>query len=211
MIDSIKILMSHGLSGYLIIGAGIFCLIISAERLRYLFFEVAFESSESLKAAKDAIFKRKYSEAFQLCSQQANNPELKVLKEGLLAVENGREAMRSALTGAVLEVSRDCEKRLSFLALVASSATLLGLFGTIMGLIKTFSAIAGADPAAKARLLGSGISEAMYSTAAGVIVGVFAMVIHTICVAKADSINGKAQKVALDLSNWVEFSERSGR
>ncbi|MGZ3723354.1 MAG: MotA/TolQ/ExbB proton channel family protein, partial [Bdellovibrionales bacterium] len=128
MIESIKILMSHGMSGYLIIGAGIFCLIISIERLRYLFFEAAFESSATVSAAKESVLKRKYSEAFQLCSQQAGNPELKVLKEGLLAVENGREAMRSALTGAVLEVSRDCEKRLSFLALIASSATLLGLF-----------------------------------------------------------------------------------
>ena len=211
MLDGIKILLSHGLSGYLILGAGIFCLVVAADRIRYLFFEAAYESTETLKAAKESVLKRKYSTAFQLCNQEPNNPELKVLKEGLLAVENGREAMKSALSGAVMEVSRDCEKRLSFLSLVASSATLLGLFGTIMGLIKTFGAIAGADPAAKAKLLGMGISEAMYSTAAGVIVGVFAMVIHTICVSKADSITGKVQKVALDFSNWVEFSERSGK
>lgn len=209
MIDALKLLMSHGLSGYLIIGVGVACLVISFERLYYLFIASAFDSTASLKQAKEAIMKRKYSQAIQICSQQSKNPELLVLKEGLVAVESGREAMRSALTGAVLDVSKKAEIRLSFLSLIASSATLLGLFGTIMGLMKTFEAIAGADATEKGRMLGLGISEAMHSTAAGVIVGVFAMAIHTICIAKSDSLSGKVQKVALDLMNWVESSERS--
>lgn len=211
MIDGLKLLISHGLSGYLIVVAGLLCVAISLERLYYLMVSVSFDSSEAISTAKEAVLKRQYSRALQLCGRQEKNPELVVLKEGLVAVENGREAMRTALTSAVLGVSKDCEKRLSFLSLIASSATLLGLFGTIMGLIKTFQAIAGADPTEKARMLGLGISEAMYSTAAGVIVGVAAMVVHTICVSKADAITGKVQKVALDFMNWIEISERSPR
>lgn len=209
MIDGLRLLLSHGFSGYLIVITGLACLVISAERLYYLFVAASFSSEASLEQAKAQIMKRKYSTALQICNQQLDNPELKVLREGLIAVENGREAMRSALTGAVMDVAKAAENRLSFLSLIASSATLLGLFGTIMGLIKTFEAIAGADPTEKARMLGLGISEAMHSTAAGVIVGVVAMVIHTICIAKADALSGKAQKVALNFMNWVEYSERS--
>jgi biopolymer transport protein ExbB/TolQ len=69
--------------------------------------------------------------------------------------------------------------------------------------------MANADAGEKARLLGSGISEAMYATAAGLLVGVAAMVVHTMCVSKTDVIVGKAQRSGLDLMTWIEQSERS--
>lgn len=210
MLHAIQLLASHGLSGYLIIATGLFCVAISIERLFYLYVSQAFDASGSIAMVKDLVLRRNFSQALQICNQQKSSPELRVLKEGLLALENGREAIRSALGGAVLEVSKTCEKRVPFLSLVASAATLIGLFGTIMGLIRTFEAIAGSDPAEKARLLGLGISEAMHSTAAGVVVGVAAMVAHTLCVSKADAIVGKSQKAALDLSKWIEQSERTG-
>jgi biopolymer transport protein ExbB/TolQ len=116
--------------------------------------------------------------------------------------------MKSALGGAVLEVSHKCEARVGYLALIANVATLLGLLGTISGLIKTFASIANADPAEKARMLGIGISEAMYATAAGLCVGIAAMVIHTLCVSKGESIVGDAQDTGLKMVTWIEQSER---
>ncbi len=209
MIDGIKLLLSHGASGYLIIITGIFCVIISLDRLYYLYFKVAFDAKAALGLVQKEVLSRNYSKALQICNSNTENPELCVIHAGLLAVENGREAMGSAISAAVLDVSRGCETRLSFLSLIASSATLLGLFGTIMGLITTFDAIANADPSTKGQLLGMGISQAMYSTAAGVIVGVAAMVVHTICISKTDMIVGKAQNAALSMVKWIEQSERS--
>jgi hypothetical protein len=87
-------------------------------------------------------------------------------------------------------------------------ATLLGLLGTISGLIKTFASIANADPAEKAKMLGLGISEAMYATAAGLGVGITAMVVHTLCVSKGESIIGDAQDIGLKVITWIEQSER---
>lgn len=210
MIQAIKLLLSHGMSGYLIVITAIAALVVALDRLIYLYFGVAFDVSQTLKQTKALILDRNYGQAIQVCNQEPKSPELQVVREGLLSLENGREALQSGITATVLSVSRNCENRLSYLSLIASSATLIGLFGTIMGLIKTFEAIAGSDPAEKGRLLGMGISEAMYSTAAGVIVGVFAMVIHTICVAKTDAITNKAQTTALNLVKWVEQSERKG-
>ena len=62
------------------------------------------------------------------------------------------------------------EKRTPFVATLANIATLLGLLGTIMGLIAAFSAVASADPAEKANLLSSSISIAMNTTAFGLII-----------------------------------------
>ena len=209
-LEGLKFLISHGMAGYLIIIAGLACLVISLERLYFLYFSASFNSGAAIASIKKLIMDRNYSQALQVCGQQLNNPEFMVIREGLMAVESGREAFRTAVSGAVLEVSKACDRRLPYLSLIASSATLLGLFGTIMGLITTFRAISDADPAEKARLLGLGISEAMYSTASGVIVGVTAMVVYTICTSKADGIVGKAQKAALDLGTWIEKAERTG-
>jgi biopolymer transport protein ExbB/TolQ len=209
MLNALKILMSHGLSGYLILFTGFMCLMISLERLFYLYIKMSFNGKSELEALSKEILSRNYNKALQICNLNPNNPELKVIRDGLLSLESGREAMNSAISAAVLEVSKGLDQRLAYLSLIASSATLLGLFGTIMGLISTFAAIANADPSNKARLLGLGISEAMYSTAAGVIVGIFAMVVHTICTSQADHILGKTQNAALTVIKWIEQSERT--
>ncbi|MBS1959445.1 MAG: MotA/TolQ/ExbB proton channel family protein [Bdellovibrionales bacterium] len=162
----------------------------------------------SVVTIRSLILDKKYTDAIQVCNKEPGAPELNTIKAGLTAVESGREAMKSALGGAVLEVSHRCEKRIGYLALIANVATLLGLLGTISGLIKTFASIANADPAEKAKMLGLGISEAMYCTAAGLFVGITAMVVHTICVAKAESIVGDVQDSGLKLITWIEQSER---
>lgn len=209
MLSALKILMSHGLSGYLILFTGFMCIMISLERMYYLYIKMSFNGKSELEALSKEILSRNYNKALQICNLSPNNPELKVIRDGLMSLESGREAMNSAISAAVLEVSKGLDQRLAYLSLIASSATLLGLFGTIMGLISTFAAIANADPSNKARLLGLGISEAMYSTAAGVIVGIVAMVVHTLCTSQADHILGKTQNAALTVIKWIEQSERT--
>jgi biopolymer transport protein ExbB/TolQ len=209
MLNGLTILMNHGISGYLILITAFFCALISVERLYYLYVKMSFDGKQELEAISREIMTRNYNKALQICHLSPRNPQLVVIRDGLLALESGREAMNSAISAAVLEVSKGLEQRLAYLSLIASSATLLGLFGTIMGLITTFAAIANADPSSKARLLGLGISEAMYSTAAGVIVGILAMVVHTLCTSQADHILGKTQNAALTVIKWVEQSERN--
>jgi biopolymer transport protein ExbB/TolQ len=209
MLAGLNILMSHGFSGYLILFTAFMCLMISLERVYVLYIKMSHNNKKSLEAISKEIQNRNYNKAIQICNLAKNNPELTVIRDGLLSLESGREAMNSAISATVLEMGKILEERLTYLSLIASSATLLGLFGTIMGLISTFAAIANADPSTKARLLGLGISEAMYSTAAGVIVGIVAMVIHTICTSKADNILGKTQNAALTVIKWVEQAERN--
>ena len=209
LISALQVLMEHGgFAAYLIFAAGAVLLIIGIERLVVLFWGMSYNVKGSVVTIRSLILDKRYTDAIQICDKRPNSPEMSVIKSGLVAVENGREAMKSALGGAVLEVSHKCETRVGYLALIANVATLLGLLGTISGLIKTFASIANADPAEKARLLGLGISEAMYATAAGLCVGIAAMVIHTLCVSKGESIVGDAQDTGLKVITWIEQSER---
>ncbi len=202
-------LEAGGPVAWTIVLTGILLLVTSYERFRYLFVKCSYRSEEALGMVRAAVMKRDYARAMQICDTVPNAPDLSVVKSGLLAVEHGREAMRSALGASALEVARSCEKRVSIISLIAGVATLLGLLGTISGLIKTFAALAAADASQKAQMLGNGISEAMYSTAAGLLVGIVAMVVHTLCTSKSDEIVGGAQSAGYKLVAWIEESERS--
>ena len=206
----IQILVTHG--GYAVwlifLSAGVL-FVVGFERVFTLFFKLSYNTRNTIEGIRAKILEKKYTEAIQICNNQTGAPEISVIRAGLLAVENGREAMKSALSGAVLAVNHKTEIRLPYLSLIANVATLLGLLGTISGLIKTFAAIADADAATKAKMLGLGISEAMYATATGLGVGVLAMVAYTICLTKADEIVGSAQDAGYKLVTWVEQSERS--
>lgn len=208
--SAIQVLWEHGGIGItLIIVSAVILAVIGTERLITLYRKLSFNTDGPIEAIRSHILAKDYTKALQVCNAQIDAPDLSVVKAALLAVENGREAMRSALGGAVLGVTQKSEKRLQFISLIANVATLLGLLGTITGLIRTFEAIANADPSEKAKLLGLGISEAMYSTAAGLIVGIAAMVLHTICTSKSDEIVGHAQDVGFKVITWVEQSERA--
>lgn len=199
-----------GFTAYLLVVAGISLLVLAFERLSYLYFRLQPMSEAMGQQLQSLIQGRKYMEALQICNQAKNIPQTQVIKAGLLAVESGREAMKSSLGSAVVEITKECEKRIAFISLIASAATLLGLLGTISGLIKTFTAIAAADPTKKAELLGLGISEAMIATAAGLVIGISAMVVYTFCVTKTDSLISLAKKSGYDLVSTVERAEREG-
>ena len=205
----IEVLLTHGGFGtWMIFLAALILIVIGSERLLTLFFGLSYNTVGAVEQVRTAILANRYTDAIQVCNARAAAPDLQVVKAALMAAENGREAMRASLGATLLEVTHRCEARLSYIALLANVATLLGLFGTITGLIKTFAAMANADASQKAQLLGMGISEAMYATAAGLVVGIAAMVVHTLCTSKSDTIVGQAQDVGFKVMTWIEQAER---
>lgn len=197
-----------GFTSYLILFAGVSLLFLAIDRLMYLYFKIHPVADATITNMNQHVLKGDYTTALQICNASPNVPELEVIKAGLLAVESGREAIKASLGAAVVDVSRKCERRLQIISLIASVATLLGLLGTISGLIKTFAAIAHADAAKKAELLGEGIAEAMTATAAGLVVGIAAMVVYTLCTSKIDEVIGQVKKVGYNFVTLIEQSER---
>ena len=91
-----------------------------------------------------------------------------------------REDIEIAMEESMMEIIPHLETRTPYVALASSIATLLGLLGTIMGLIQAFTAVANANPAEKADLLSASISVAMNTTAFGLMVAIPLLVIHTV-------------------------------
>jgi len=99
-----------------------------------------------------------------------------------------REDIEIAMEESMMEIIPQLEKRTPYVALSSNVATLLGLLGTIMGLIQAFTAVANANPAEKADLLSASISVAMNTTAFGLMVAIPLLVTHVILTAKTGHI-----------------------
>ena len=99
-----------------------------------------------------------------------------------------REDIEIAMEESMMEIVPRLEKRTPYVALASSIATLLGLLGTIMGLIQAFTAVANANPAEKADMLSASISVAMNTTAFGLMVAIPLLVVHAVLTSKTGDI-----------------------
>jgi len=95
------------------------------------------------------------------------------------------------------------EKRTPYVALTSNIATLLGLLGTIMGLISAFTAVASANPAEKADLLSASISVAMNTTAFGLMVAIPLLITHAILTSKTNDIVDGLEMASVKMLNVV--------
>jgi len=126
--------------------------------------------------------------AIRLCNGAGNAALPRIIKAGLQRASRDQEQIQNAIDAASLEVIPKLERNLPYLSLIANVATLLGLLGTISGLIKSFGAVALADPAQRQAILAAGISEAMNATAFGLVTAISTMVIHSVLSSKASRI-----------------------
>src|SRR6202012_2327099 len=103
-----------------------------------------------------------------------------ILNYGLARIQSARrrDDIEKAMEESLMEVVPRLEKRTHYLATFANLATLLGLLGTVMGLIRAFAAVATVNPAEKANLLSASISVAMNCTAFGLMTAVPLLLIH---------------------------------
>jgi len=120
-----------------------------------------------------------------------------------------REDIEIAMEESMMEIVPRLEKRTPYVALASSIATLLGLLGTIMGLIQAFTAVANANPAEKADLLSASISVAMNTTAFGLMVAIPLLVIHAILTSKTGDIVDSLEMATVKSLNV--FSKRAVR
>jgi biopolymer transport protein ExbB len=116
-----------------------------------------------------------------------------------------RDDVEKAMEESMMEIIPKLEKRTHYLATFANLATLLGLLGTVSGLIHAFSAVATVNPAEKANLLSASISEAMNCTAFGLMTAVPLLFMHALLQTKTteliDSLETAAVKFMNSLAN----------
>jgi len=120
-----------------------------------------------------------------------------------------REDIEIAMEESMMEIVPRLEKRTGYVALASSIATLLGLLGTIMGLISAFTAVANANPAEKADLLSASISVAMNTTAFGLMVAIPLLIVHAVLTSKTGDIIDSLEMATVKSLNV--FSRRAKR
>lgn len=118
-----------------------------------------------------------------------------------------RSEIEMAMEESIMEVTPLLERRTHYLATFANIATLLGLLGTIIGLIQGFNAVANVNPAEKANLLSASISVAMNTTAFGLIVAIPLLLAHAWLQSKANDLIDSVEMAAIKFLNSLGLKE----
>src|SRR4051812_11061105 len=147
--------------------------------------------------------------AVKLCSA-TEAPVARVAKAGLTRIHKGEVAFSQAIEETMADVTPDLKKRIAALWSVANIATLLGLLGTISGLIHSFAAVGSAQPEQRSALLSKGISEAMYNTAFGLGIAVTCMIGHVFLSSVAKKQQNDLESFALKLENLLAENVPAG-
>jgi biopolymer transport protein ExbB/TolQ len=128
-----------------------------------------------------------------------------IMSYGLNRVRSARrrEDVEQAMEESLMEVMPRLEKRTHYLATFANIATLLGLLGTIIGLINAFTAVSNANPAEKADLLSASISVAMNTTAFGLMVAIPLLLVHTLLQTKTTEIVDSLEMASVKFLNAI--------
>jgi len=170
-----------------ILGALIFGLAIIVERFIYIAVKNRIDTTKFVNKTIELLNKGNISGAIELCGM--SKAALPVItKAGLQEYGKDPKQVQEAFELAAMSEIPKLEKRTHYLSMIANVATLLGLLGTIIGLIQSFQAVASADSSQKAALLSAGISVAMNTTAFGLIVAIPCMVFHSYIQAKTNNI-----------------------
>ncbi|MCF6266141.1 MAG: MotA/TolQ/ExbB proton channel family protein [Desulfuromusa sp.] len=120
-----------------------------------------------------------------------------------------REDIEIAMEESMMEIIPQLEKRTPYVGLLSNIATLLGLLGTIMGLIEAFTAVANANPAEKADMLSASISVAMNTTAFGLMVAIPLLLIHAKLTSTTGQIVDSLEMASVKALNSISsFSKR---
>lgn len=179
-----------------------FVIAIIADRFVHIFSKHQVNGDEFMAQIRKLVQAGNIDRAIKLC-EAAPLPLLQVVKAGLSQVNRGEDAVIAQMEERMSEVIPQLEKRIGALWSLANIATLIGLLGTISGLIKSFAAVAFAEPAQKSALLSRGISEAMYNTALGLGIAVLCMLFHLILHSWAKKIRHDLERTTMRLENLL--------
>ena len=167
------------------------------------------ENQRAWTKVQPALIEGDFDRARELTSED-DSAVSRLLSMGLArqGAVRRREDIEIAMEESMMEIIPQLEKRTPYVAMASSIATLLGLLGTIMGLIQAFTAVADANPAEKADLLSASISVAMNTTAFGLMVAIPLLITHTVLTAKTGQIVDSLEMASLKALNVISTKAR---
>lgn len=207
MMEIAKLFQSGGPFMYPILIVFAFGLAITIERFLYLI--RTHNMTQKIWTQLGPMLKAEDYERAKQLTQENKSPLAIVLNYGFARQKPNvkRKTVELAMEEGMMEAMPSLEQRTHYLATFANIATLLGLLGTIVGLIEAFTAVASADPADKANLLSASISVAMNTTAFGLIVAIPLLLVHSYLSTKTARLVSSLEMASVKCLNLMNLDE----
>tara|TARA_R110002096_G_scaffold77896_6_gene183252 strand:+ start:15458 stop:16090 length:633 start_codon:yes stop_codon:yes gene_type:complete len=178
------------------------------ERSMYFLGKGHINAGAFLDQIKRLLAANNIDRAKKLCDA-TSAPIARVAKAGLGKIHRGEAAVAQAMEECMIDVTPEVKVRIGALWSMANITTLTGLLGTITGLIATFSAVGGADPAERQKALSDGIAEAMYNTAYGLGIALLCMIAHLLLSTASKRVMADLEGFSLKFENMLSDGKES--
>ena len=178
---------------------------------RYIYLTAARATNQRLwKQVMPMLMNGDYGKAIAM-TEESRAALSRILRYGLdrAGSQVRRDDVEVAMEEGLMETVPRLEKRTHYLATFANIATLLGLLGTIMGLIQAFTAVANANPAEKADMLSASISVAMNTTAFGLMAAIPLLLIYTVLQTKTTELVDSLEMASVKFLNIMTERKRA--
>ena len=200
-----KFLEEGGTLMYFNLLVSIVVLSMIVDRLIFFLVKSSVNARAFLENIRKLVLANNLDRAVKLCSA-TTAPVAQVAKAGLQRFHRGEIAVAQAIEEALVDVTPLLKKRIQILWSLANIATLIGLLGTVVGLIRAFGAVAAAKPEERSALLAKGISEALNNTAMGLGIAVTCIIAHAILGSMSKRQASDLEAFSLKLENLLAES-----
>jgi biopolymer transport protein ExbB len=188
-----------------VIGAG-----VTIERFIFLFFRFNINGGQFFNQIQKLVMANNIDRAIKLCNAADKAALARVIKAGLTRANKGESDISAAIEEASLEVGPSIGKRIPMIAALANIATLLGLLGTIFGMIEAFEAVATVSADQRATALAKGISIAINTTGFGLLVAIPLLSMQIFISNLAKKISDEVDLYSVKLENVLAARVRQG-
>lgn len=186
-----------------IVAVGLFGVVIIIERFAFLLLRTVRNRDKLMEQIMAQVSQGNIDGAKKVCEGAGNKILPKILRAGLNEADNGAEKIQNALDEETLTQIPQLDSNTGYLSTVSNVSTLLGLMGTIYGLIVAFAAVGkpGIEAAKKSELLAQGISAAMNTTLLGLAIAIPCILVFAYISSRSQSITDDVEECSIKLLN----------
>jgi biopolymer transport protein ExbB/TolQ len=186
-----------------ILACAVFGAAISVERLIFVYLRASVDATSFLAAVQRHLLDDALDRAVGLCNGEPSALLPRVVKAALVRAHRPDPEIRDAVEEAQLEVFPLVNRRIAYLPVIANVSTLLGLLGTIQGLVIAFQAVEASSVEARSAALSGGIAVAMYTTFFGLLVSIPVLVAHALVASRANALLDEIEHGGLKVANLL--------
>lgn len=205
-----EFLQKGGFFMYINLLCSVVTIAIIVDRAIFFLAKASVNAKAFLEQIRKLVLANNVDRAVKLCSA-TGAPVAQVAKAALQRVHRGELAVAQAIEETLVDVTPLLKKRVQVLWSVANIATLIGLLGTVAGLIKAFGAVAAAKPEERTAILSEGISEALNNTAMGLSIAVTCIIAHAFFSAASKKQVSDLEGFSMKLENLLAESSKGGQ